>query len=78
MEGPLREIAEAQVCNIEGRGKLRLTFVGGGQVDIPMTEQVGMVLNAGGWLAREYIARVFESDLDSANVVSRRIRKIEL
>jgi hypothetical protein len=58
--------------------RLRVTFIDDQAMEVPMSDQIALVLNAGGWLAREYIARVFETDLGAANMVSRRIRKIQI
>ena len=55
---------------------LAITMIGGEVAAIPLTPPVMAILNAGGWLMREYVARTFESDLGSTNVISRRVRMI--
>jgi hypothetical protein len=72
------DIVEARVEQVDGSAKLWVAFTDGRAMHIPLSEQVALVLNAGGWMMREYVARVFEADLKSTNLVSRRIRMIDI
>jgi hypothetical protein len=74
----MTEIAGVQVGFVKGQQKLEITFSDTQVVHIPLTEQVALVLNAGGWMMREHSARVFEADLGGPNLVSRRIRMIDV
>ncbi len=69
-------IEDVQVGFVDGALKLQITFPGSRVAHIPLSEQVALVLNAGGWMMREHSARVFEQDLGGPNLVSRRIRMI--
>lgn len=51
-----------------------MTLTDGQVLKMPLQPPVIALLNAGGWLMREYVAKVFEEDLGGANMVSRRIR----
>ena len=72
------DIEQASVVKRDGALKLRIAFKEGGAIEIPLSDQVAMVLNAGGWMMREHVARTFERDLKSTNLVSRRVRQISL
>ena len=74
----MADIRDAKVAEVDGAAKLCITFDDGRAMHIPLSEQVALVLNAGGWMMREYAARVFEADLQGANPVSRRLRMIDV
>lgn len=71
------DISDVRVGMVGGQPKLRISF-GSQRIEVPLTEQVALVLNAGGWLMREYGARAFEEDLGGPNLVSRRLRQLPL
>ena len=56
---------------------LSITLNNGETSTLPLHPPVVAILNAGAWMMRGYVARVFEEDLGSANVVSRRIRTLD-
>ena len=60
-----------------GAPKLRINWEGEA-IEVPLTDQVALILQAGGWLMREHSARIFEQDLGGSNLVSRRLRQISL
>jgi hypothetical protein len=74
----MAEIKDVRVAPVDGATKLCITFDDGRAMQIPLSDQVALVLNAGGWMMREYAARVFEADLNSPNPVSRRLRMIDV
>jgi hypothetical protein len=61
---------------VDGQPKLQITFADGKTVHIPLSEQVALVLNAGGWMMREHAARVLEADQGMGNAFSERLRQI--
>ncbi len=74
----MADIKDVKVAPIDGAPKLCITFDDGRAMHIPLSDQVALVLNAGGWMMREYAARVFEADLKGANPVSDRLRMIDV
>ena len=56
---------------------LSIRFAGGEQAQFPLHPPIIAVLNAGGWLMREYLATSFEQDLGGSNPLSRRIRMMD-
>jgi hypothetical protein len=74
----MADIRDVKVAKVEGTAKLCIAFDDGRAMHIPLSEQVALVLNAGGWMMREYAARTFEAELNGPNVVSRRIRMIDI
>jgi hypothetical protein len=70
------EIEDVRVGFADQAAKLQIRFRSGRTVHIPMSDQVALVLNAGGWMMGEHCARAFEQDLGGSNLVSRRIRMI--
>jgi hypothetical protein len=56
---------------------LSITLTNGETSTLPLHPPVVALLNAGAWMMREYAARVFENDLGSANMISRRIRSLD-
>jgi len=74
----MANIGEVQVASVDGTTKLCITFEDGRSMHVPLSDQVALVLNAGGWMMREYAARVFEADLKGSNPVSQRIRMINI
>ncbi len=67
-----------EIQNVEVRPgdqpMLIITMSDGETSTIPLHPPVMALLNAGGWLMREYVARSFEADLGGPNLVSRRVR----
>jgi hypothetical protein len=74
----MAEIRDVRVAPADGTPKLCITFDDGRTMQIPLSDQVALVLNAGGWMMREHAARIFEADLNGPNLVSRRLRTIEV
>ncbi len=70
------EITKAEVLPGAPLPSLQITLSDGEVQTLPLTPPLMWVLNAGGWLMREYIARQLEADIGSSNVVSRRIRQM--
>ena len=70
------EITKAEVRPGAPVPTLHITLSDGEVQTMPLTPPMMWVLNAGGWLMREYIAGQLESDIGSSNVVSRRIRQM--
>jgi hypothetical protein len=67
-----------QVC-VDPRddgARLMITFADNTTVAIPMSDQVALVLNAGGWMMREYAARLFESQSKGESRIAGVIRQI--
>jgi len=73
----MANIRDVRVALEDGAPKLCITFDDGRGMQIPLSEQVALVLNAGGWMMREYAARTFEADLQGPNRVSRRLRMMD-
>ena len=71
-------IRSARVEVADGEVKLWVAFSDGRAIHVPVSAQVAIVLNAGGWMMREHLAKVFEEDLNGVNLVSRRIRAIQV
>jgi hypothetical protein len=66
-----------EIQNVEikpGNPPVLVITTNGETSTVPLNAPVMALLNAGGWLMREYVARTFEADLGSTNVISRRIR----
>jgi hypothetical protein len=74
----MAEIRDVRVAPVDGTPKLCITFDDGRALHIVLSDQVALVLNAGGWMMREHAARVFEADLNGPNPVSRRLRMIDV
>lgn len=70
------EIAKVEVSG-SAPPMLSVTFTTGETNTFPLHPPMIAILNAGGWLMREYVAKVFEDDLGGANLVSRRIRLMQ-
>ena len=71
------EITEASVVPTDQGPRLRIAF-GRRAIEIPVSDQVALVLSAGAWMMREFAARAYEEEWGGSNPTSRRIRSLPI
>ena len=64
------EITEVVVTPSSSGPKLRISF-GARAMEVPVSEQISLILSAGAWMMREFAARAYEEEWGGDNPTSR-------
>ena len=71
------EITDVGVLPTPDGPKLRISF-GNRTMEVPMSDQVALVLSAGAWMMRESAARAYDQEWGGENPTSRKLRSMPI